>query len=127
VFHNLAEVSAAVGKHLGYSDWLEISQDRINMFAQATGDGSYLTLSLSNYFLPQILEVQGISMGVNYGVNRVRFPAPVTVGSRLRAGAQLIAADPIAGGLQTTMLITLEAEGGDKPVCTIEAVSCYLA
>ncbi len=119
VFANLDEVQAGVGRHLGHSDWLEITQERIDTFAEATGDHQwihvdakraadgpfgttiahgYLTLSLSNLFLPQIVDVQGISMGINYGVNKVRFPAPVPVGSRVRAGAELAAADPIAGG-----------------------------
>ncbi len=109
VFENLDEVKAGVGTHLGHSDWLTIDQERIDRFADATGDHQwihvdperakdgpfgatiahgYLTLSLSNYFLPQILDVRGVSMGVNYGMNKVRFPAPVTVGSRLRAGAR---------------------------------------
>jgi acyl dehydratase len=148
VFHNLDELAAAVGRHLGYSDWLEVSQERIDTFAEATGDyqwihvdperadggpfgttiaHGYLTLSLSNFFLPQIVEVQGISMGINYGVNRVRFPAPVPVGSRVRGGAELTAVDPIPGGVQTTMLITLELEQAGKPVCVIESLSRYLA
>jgi acyl dehydratase len=148
VFRNLEELAAAVGRHLGYSDWLEVSQERIDTFADATGDyqwihvdperadggpfgttiaHGYLTLSLSNFFLPQIVEVQGISMGINYGVNRVRFPAPVLVGSRVRGGAELTAVEPIAGGVQTTMLITLEVEQGGKPVCVIESLSRYLA
>jgi acyl dehydratase len=148
VFANLDELVAGVGRHLGYSDWLEIDQNRIDRFAEATGDHQwihvdperaaagpfgttiahgYLTLSLSNLFMPQIVEVRGISMGINYGVNKVRFPVPVPVGSRLRAGAQLTAADPIPGGVQTTIVITMETEGGDKPACVIESVSRYLA
>jgi acyl dehydratase len=148
VFRNLDELASAVGRHLGYSDWLEVSQERIDTFAEATGDyqwihvdperadggpfgttiaHGYLTLSLSNFFLPQIVEVQGISMGINYGVNRVRFPAPVPVSSRVRGGAELIAVDPIPGGVQATMRITLEVEQGGKPVCVIESLSRYLA
>jgi acyl dehydratase len=148
VFEDLDGVKAGVGRHLGYSDWLIIDQERIDQFADATGDhqwihvdpdraadgpfGStiahgYLTLSLSNHFLPQILEVRGISMGVNYGMNKVRFPAPVPVGSRLRGGAELIAVDEIEGGVQTTVLITIEIDGSDKPACVIESISRYLA
>jgi acyl dehydratase len=148
VFENLDEVKAGVGRHLGYSDWLTIDQARIDQFADATGDHQwihvdpdraadgpfgatiahgYLTLSLSNYFLPQILDVRGISMGVNYGMNKVRFPAPVPVGSRVRGGAELIAADEIEGGVQTTVLITIEIDGSDKPACVIESLSRYLA
>jgi acyl dehydratase len=148
VFANLDAVAAGVGRHLGYSDWLEITQERIDTFAEATGDHQwihvdakraaegpfgttiahgYLTMSLSNLFLPQIVDVQGISMGINYGVNKVRFPAPVPVGSRVRGGASLAAAEPIAGGLQTTIVITIEIEGSAKPACVIEALSRYLA
>jgi acyl dehydratase len=148
VFANLDELTAGVGRHLGYSDWLEIDQKRVDRFAEATGDHQwihvdparaadgpfgttiahgYLTLALSNFFLPQIVDVHGISMGINYGVNKVRFPSPVRVGSRLRAGAELTAADPIPGGVQTVVVITMETEGGDKPVCVIESVSRYLA
>jgi acyl dehydratase len=148
IFANLDELGRAVGRHLGYSDWLEVSQEQIDTFAEATGDyqwihvdparaaegpfgttiaHGYLTLSLSNYFLPQIVEVQGTSMGVNYGVNRVRFPHPVPVGSRLRAGAELAAVDPIPGGVQTTIVITIEVDGRDKPACVIESLSRYLA
>jgi acyl dehydratase len=148
VFANLDAVAAGVGRHLGYSDWVEITQERIDTFAEATGDHQwihvdtkraaegpfgttiahgYLTMSLSNLFLPQIVDVQGISMGINYGVNKVRFPAPVPVGSRVRGGASLAAAEPIAGGLQTTIVITIEIEGSAKPACVIEALSRYLA
>jgi acyl dehydratase len=111
VFTRPEELEKAVGQHLGVSDWLEITQDRIDRFADATGDHQwihvdpvraaqgpfgrtiahgYLTQSLVNHFLPQIVEVRGISMGVNYGADRVRFPAPVPVGSRVRGSAQLL-------------------------------------
>lgn len=147
VFENLEAVQAGVGRHLGYSDWLEITQDRVDLFAEATGDHQwihvdperarsgpfggaiahgYLTLSLSNYFLPQIVEVQGISAGVNYGVNKIRYPAPVPVGSRVRAGVDLLAVDEVPGGIQTTMKITIEIEGQDKPACVVESLSRYL-
>ncbi|WP_208027096.1 MULTISPECIES: MaoC family dehydratase [Rhabdothermincola] len=146
-FDGLDALRAAAGQHLGYSDWLEITQDRIDLFAEATGDHQwihvdperaaagpfgatiahgYLTLSLSNALLPQIMEVRGISMGVNYGVNKVRFPAPVKVGSRIRAGAELVAVEEIAGGVQTTILVTIEIEGGEKPACVIESLSRFL-
>jgi acyl dehydratase len=137
----------ATGSHLGHSDWLEITQDRVDRFAEATGDHQwihvdpvkakdgpyggtiahgYLTLSLSNLFLPQIVEITGFSMGINYGANKVRFPAPVPVGSRIRGGAELVAVEEIQGGLQTTVLITIEVEGGTKPACVIESISRYL-
>jgi acyl dehydratase len=147
VFEGLDEVRAAVGRELGTSDWLEITQERVNQFADATGDHQwihvdperakagpfggpiahgYLTLSLSNALLPEIVEVQGVSMGVNYGCGKVRFPAPVPVGSRIRASATLQAVEEVAGGVQTTMLITVEIEGGTKPACVIESISRYL-
>ncbi len=149
VFEDLDQLRAAVGSHLGYSDWLEITQERVDLFADATGDHQwihvdverakaespfggpiahgYLTLSLSNYFLPQVVEVRGISAGVNYGANKVRFPAPVPVGSRLRGGVELASVDEVAGGVQTTMVITVEIEGSPKPACVIESLSRYLA
>jgi acyl dehydratase len=148
ILHGIDEVRAAAGRHLGHSDWLEITQERIDRFAEATGDHQwihvdparaaegpfgatiahgYLTLSLTNYFLPQIVEVQGVSMGVNYGVNKVRFPAPVRVGAKVRAGAELVAVDEVAGGVQTTMVITVEVAGADKPACVVESLSRYLA
>src|SRR4051812_44985000 len=146
-FDGTAAVRAAVGQHLGYSDWIEITQERIDQFAAATGDRQwihvdpqrakdgpfgatiahgYLTMSLSNFFLPEIVRVDGISMGVNYGVNKVRFPAPVPVGSKVRAGAELAAIEDVKGGVQTTMVITIELEGSDRPACVIEAISRYL-
>ncbi|NBU55577.1 MAG: MaoC family dehydratase [Acidimicrobiia bacterium] len=141
------DVRANVGKHLGYSEWITVDQDRVNLFADATGDHQwihvdveratsgpfgapiahgYLTLSLSNYFLPQIVEVQGFSAGVNYGVDKVRFPSPVKVGSRVRAGAELAAVTEVTGGLQTTIVITVEVEGSPKPACVIDSLSRWL-
>jgi acyl dehydratase len=140
-------VRAAEGNHLGYSDWLLIDQDRVDTFADATGDHQwihvdpekakdgpfgaaiahgYLTMSLSNYFLPQIVETRGFSAGINYGVDKVRFPAPVKVGERIRAGAQLVEVTEVPGGLQTRMVITIEIDGGTKPACVIEALSRWL-
>jgi len=140
-------VRAAVGTHLGYSDWLTIDQDRVNLFAEATGDHQwihvdperaksgpfgaaiahgYLTMSLSNFFLPQIVEVQGFSAGINYGVDKVRFPSPVKVGESVRAGAEIAEVTEVAGGLQTRMMITIEIDGGTKPACVIEALSRWL-
>jgi acyl dehydratase len=148
VLDGIDEVKAAVGRHLGTSDWLEIDQGRIDQFADATGDhqwlhvdperaaagpfGStiahgYLTLSLSNALLPEVVDVRGFAMGVNYGMGKVRFPAPVPVGARIRASVELAAADDVTGGVQTTMLITVEIEGGAKPACVIESLSRYLA
>lgn len=141
------DLKSRLGTHLGYSDWLEIDQDRINLFADATGDHQwihvdperanngpfgapiahgYLTLSLSNFFLPHIVEVRGFNAGVNYGVDKVRFPSPVKVGQRVRAGAELVSIDDVKGGLQTTIRITIECEGAIKPACVIESLSRWL-
>ena len=146
VFETPEELKSAVGRHLGYSDWLEISQERIDQFAEATGDHQwihvdperaakgpfgttiahgYLTLSLASYFLPQIVEVRGISMGVNYGTDKVRFPAPVPVGSKLRAGAELVKAEEVKGGIQATVRVSIEVEGADRPSCVVDTISRY--
>lgn len=86
----------------------------------------YLTLALTNLFLPQVVEVRGTSLGVNRGTGTIRFPAPVPVGSRLRAGVELVAVDDVAGGIDTAMVITVERDGGDEPVCVVESLSRYL-
>jgi acyl dehydratase len=132
-----------VGQHLGYSDYVEITQEQVNQFAEATGDHQwihvdverakagpfgapiahgYLTLSLAPALMPQILQVNGVSMGVNYGLNKVRFMSPVPVGAKVRAGGELKAVDDIAGGAQMTMVLTFEIEGADKPACVAEAI-----
>jgi acyl dehydratase len=147
VFAKPADLAGAVGRHLGYSDWLTIDQARIDKFADATGDHQwihvdperarkgpfgrciahgYLTQSLVNHFLPQIVRVEGISMGVNYGADRLRFPAPVPVGSRVRAGAELLAAAPQKdGSIQATYRVTVEIEASDKPGCVIDTIARY--
>jgi acyl dehydratase len=138
---------AAVGTHLGVSDWLEITQERIDGFADATGDHQwihtdpdraregpfgttiahgYLTLSITNLFLPQLLRVRSAKLGVNYGANKVRFPAPVPVGSKIRMGAEIIDVADVPGGLQVTTRNTVEIEGGEKPACVVEALSRFL-
>ena len=147
VFEGTGALKAAVGEHLGYSDWITVDQDRIDLFADATGDHQwihvdaeaaaagpfgatiahgYLTVSLTNLFLPQIITVEGISMGINYGVNKVRFPTPVLVGSTIRGGADLMSVDEITGGVQCVIRITVEIEGADKPACVLENVTRYL-
>ncbi len=147
VFKTPAELEDAVGADLGESDWLIIDQDRINTFADATGDhqwihvdeekaksgpyGStiahgYLTVSLVNYFLPQLLDVQGISMGVNYGVDKIRFPAAVPVGSKVRARGLLTSVERTKdGGFQSKVTVTIEIEGGTRPACVVETISRY--
>ncbi|NCY16202.1 MAG: MaoC family dehydratase [Actinobacteria bacterium] len=140
-------VRAAVGTHLGFSDWLLMEQDRVNTFADATGDHQwihvdperaaagpfgapiahgYLTMSLSNFFLPQIIETRGFSAGINYGVDKVRFPSPVKVGDRIRAGAELLEVTEVNGGLQTLVRITIEIDGSDRPACVIDSLSRWL-
>ncbi|MFJ1655251.1 MaoC family dehydratase [Streptomyces sp. NPDC088337] len=146
IFTSPDELRAAVGEPLGYTDWLEIDQKRIDLFADATGDHQwihvdpekaaagpfgttiahgYLTLSLLPVFGPQLIEVRGVRMGVNYGTNKVRFPAPVPVGSRLRSTAVITGVDEVPGGAQVTVAFTVEREGGDKPVCVAESVVRY--
>ncbi|MDO0928450.1 MaoC family dehydratase [Streptomyces sp. TG1A-8] len=140
------ELRAAVGEQLGYTDWVEIDQKRIDLFADATGDHQwihvdpekaaagpfrttiahgYLTLSLLPLFGPQLISVEGVKMGVNYGTNKVRFPSPVPVGSRLRATAAITGVEDVPGGVQVAVAFTVEREGGDKPVCVAESVSRY--
>ena len=144
VFKNPAELKAAVGKHLGYSDWLEITQERVDQFAEATGDfqwihvdperakdgpfgttiaHGYLTLSLASYLLPQIVRYEGFAMAVNYGLDKVRFPSPVRVGARIRAGAELAEVTEVGTGVQVKTLVTIEVEGGEKPACVIESLA----
>jgi acyl dehydratase len=133
-----------VGQHLGYSEWHEITQERVNQFAEATGDHQwihvdveraknespfggpiahgYLTLSLLPALMPEIIHATGFRMGVNYGCNRVRFMSPVPVGSNLRLGAKLVSVDDIAGGVQSVYEMTFEIEGKEKPACVAEVV-----
>jgi acyl dehydratase len=123
------EVKAAVGTHLGQSDWLTLTQERVDDFTTAVGSDegmAFLVLSLSNYFLPQIVEVQGFSAGINYGTNEIRFPTPAAVGAKLRGTGELVAADEIPGGLQTQIRITIEMDGADEPACVIESLSRWL-
>jgi len=140
-------VKAAVGTELGTSEWLTITQDRVDLFADATDDHQwihvdpdkakdgpfgatiahgYLTVALSNRFLPEIVEVEGFSAGVNYGVDKVRFPQPVRVGDRIRGRASLDAVDDVAGGVQTHVRITIEIEGAAKPAAIIDSISRYV-
>ena len=137
-------VQGLVGQHLGYSDWVEITQEQVNQFAEATGDHQwihvdverakkespfggpvahgYLTLSLLVPLVSQTYTITDAKMGVNYGLNKVRFPAPVPVGSKVRARVTLKDVEEVAGGLQNTLAVTIEREGGDKPVCIAEWV-----
>jgi acyl dehydratase len=142
----LADLAGQVGKHLGPSEWRVIDQEQINRFADATGDHQwihldaeraksgpfgttiahgYLTLSLTPIFISQVLRVEGASMVVNYGLNRVRFPSPVPSGSRVRFGAELSAVEEVKGGVQVILAGTFELEGSDKPACVAEIVFRY--
>jgi acyl dehydratase len=142
------ELKSRVGDHLGYSDWHEVTQEQVNQFAEATGDHQwihvdperaksgpfggpiahgYLTLSMAPGLLHEVLIIEGFSMGVNYGINKLRFPAPVPVGKRLRVGATLKAADDVAGGVQPTLELNFEVEGQEKPACIAEVVYRYYA
>ena len=148
VFDHPRDLLGNEGMELGVSDWLEIDQKRIDTFADATDDhqwihvdptrakdgpfGStiahgYLTLSLVNKFLPEIVEVHGISMGVNYGNDKLRFPAPVPVGSRIRGRAELVKAEEVKNGaIQSTVRVTIEIEGNDRPACVVDTISRYI-
>jgi acyl dehydratase len=146
IFDTPQALFEVVGESLGVSDWLLLEQQRIDLFADATGDHQwihvdpvkaasgpfgaciahgYLSLSLVNLFLPQIVEVRGISMGVNYGCERVRFPAVVRVGSRVRGSAQLIAVEAVKGGVQATVRVSVEIDGEDRPGCVVDTISRY--
>jgi acyl dehydratase len=146
VFSNPAALLEAVGQDLGHSEWLEIDQQRINQFADATGDHQwihvdpekaaegpfgktiahgYLTLALANLFLPQLMSVENTSMGVNYGCEKVRFPAAVPVGSRLRGVGEVISAQEVKGGVQVVVRMTMEIEGSDRPACVIDTISRF--
>lgn len=144
VFRGIEELERAVGTHLGYSDWHTVTQRQIDTFAEATGDRQwihvdpekaaagpfggtiahgYLTLSLVPMLVWQVYAVEGVRMGVNYGANKVRFPSPVPVDTKVRAGVELLSVQPGAGGHQVTARVTIEREGADKPACVVETVS----
>ena len=142
-FQTLAELQALIGQELGTSDWITVDQERINLFAEATGDHQwihvdpvraaagpfrttvahgFLTLSLLPEMSASAFEVDDATMGVNYGLNRVRFPSPVAVDSRVRGHFKLISFEPVQGGAQMVVEVTMEREGSDKPVCVAESI-----
>jgi acyl dehydratase len=146
-FESADALKAAVGRSLGPSDWLTVEQDRVDLFADATDDHQwihvdverakegpfgtpiahgYLTLSLVNHFLPQLLAVPTAKMGVNYGCNKVRFPAPVPVGSRIRGRGEVVGVEEIPGGVQVVVRVTVEIENGAKPACVADTVSRFV-
>lgn len=136
-----------VDADLGSTDWIDVTQDQVDLFADATGDHQwihtdperasaespfggpiahgYLTLSLVNLFLPQLLEVHGASMGVNVGLDKVRFPSPVAVGSRIRGRGRIVSVEEARGGVQVVVRVTVEAEGADKPSCVADTISRF--
>ena len=144
---DINDLEAYQGMLIGHSAWVTVSQAMINAFADATGDHQwihvdperaaagpfgatiahgYLTLALTNQMLPELVRVDGISMGINYGTNKVRFPSPVVVGSRVRGGAELVQVDEVVGGYQAVIRITVEVEGSDRPACVVDSVSRFL-
>jgi acyl dehydratase len=144
VINGLDELKAKVGEELGVSDWVDVTQEAINAFADATDDHQWIhvdperakdtpfggtiahglyTLSIGPALSYTLYEVKGVAFALNYGYNKVRYPAPLPVGSRVRMRATLTAADEIAGGVQLTVTQTFEREGGDKPVCVAESVA----
>ena len=143
-FNTLAELQTLVGQELGASDWIVVDQQRINLFADATGDHQwihvdavrsaagpfgttvahgFLTLSLLPEMSASAFAIDDAKMGVNYGLNRVRFPSPVPVNSRLRGHFKLLSFEPIQGGAQIVVEVTMEREGSDKPVCVAESIA----
>ena len=143
-FARLEDLQAQVGQEIGLSDWLLVDQDRIDLFAQATGDQQwihtdparaaggpfgatvahgFLTLSLLPALFDSGFAIADVTMGINYGLNRVRFPAPLPAGSRVRGRFVLRAFEPLPGGAQLTVEVTIEREGSAKPVCVAESVS----
>ncbi|HET9078623.1 MAG TPA: MaoC family dehydratase [Acidimicrobiales bacterium] len=142
----LAGLKERVGQHLGYSEWHQVTQEQINLFADATGDHQwihvdverakagpfgapiahgYLTLSLTPTLLSEAFSVSGVAMGINYGLNKLRFPSPVPVGSKVRAGVELASVEDVNGGAQVQLNVTYEIEGGSKPVCVAEVLFRY--
>ena len=139
---NISALTDYVGREVGISEWLEVSQERINQFAEATEDRQwihvdverakrespfestiahgFLSLSLVSELMKRAILVNGVRMGINYGLNRVRFVSPVPAGSRIRGRFTLAAVEPVKGGVQATWNVTVERDGGDKPCCVAE-------
>jgi acyl dehydratase len=143
VINGFDELKGKVGEHLGYSDYVTITQEQVQLFADATGDHQwihldverakagpfggpiahgYLTLSLAPGLMGQVLQLNGTSMGVNYGCGKVRFPSPVPVGSKVRMGAKLVSVEDVSGGVQYVVELTFEVEGAAKPSCVAECI-----
>ena len=146
VFKSPRALMGSEGTQLGPTDWLLIDQDRVDGFAEVTGDHQwihvdveraksgpfggtiahgYLTMSLVNWFLPQLIEVRGFAHAVNVGADRLRFVSPVKVGSRIRGVGEIISAEEIKGAIQSVVRVTVEIEHGDKPACVVDTISRY--
>lgn len=146
IFETPATLIGAEGTKLGPTDWLTIDQDRVNGFAEVTGDHQwihvdverakdgpfggtiahgYLTMSLVNYFLPQLIEVLGFAHAVNVGADRLRFLSPVKVGSRIRGVGEIVGVEEVKGAIQSVVRVTVEIEGSDKPACVVDTISRY--
>jgi acyl dehydratase len=142
-FDSVKDLPGAVGEHLGYSDWVTVTQEQVNQFADATGDHQwihvdperakkgpfggpiahgYLTLAIISTLMKDIYRVDGLAMAINYGTEKVRFPAPLPVGSSVRAGGELVSVRETAQGFQLVVRMTVEAQGIAKPVCVADAV-----
>ncbi|WEL57791.1 MaoC family dehydratase [Pseudomonas kermanshahensis] len=145
-FSNAAQLLAAQGLDLGVTDWLEMTQARVSLFAEATGDQQwihvdperaasgpfggciahgYLTLALANLFMPQLMSLDNMAMGVNYGTDRVRFPAAVKVGTRVRGHGQVISAEMVGVAVQVVVRISIEIEGVERLGCVVDTISRY--
>ena len=146
LFNSAQQLLAAQGQDLGRTDWLLLTQERINLFAEATGDHQwihvdperaatgpfgaciahgYLTLALANLFRPQLMQFANLAMGVNYGSDRLRFPAPVKVGSRVRGHGEILRVETLGDTLQAVVRISVEIEGSDRPGCVVDTISRY--
>lgn len=146
IFETPAALLAAVGESFGPTEWVRIEQDRIDLFSKATDDHQwihvdperakdgpfggtiahgYLTMSLVNRFLPELIEVRGVSMGVNIGTDNLRFLNPVRAGSRIRGKGELVRAEEAKGGVQAVIRVTVEIEGAEKPACVVDTISRF--
>jgi acyl dehydratase len=146
IFEKPADLTGKEGTKLGPTEWLAIEQDRVDGFAEVTGDHQwihvdverakagpfggtiahgYLTMSLVNYFLPQLIEVRGFAHAVNVGADRLRFLNPVKVGSRIRGVGEIVSVEEVKGGIQSVVRVTVEIEGQDKPACVVDTISRY--
>ena len=146
IFNNPRDLIGQEGTKLGPTDWLTIDQDRVNGFAEVTGDHQwihvdverakagpfggtiahgYLTMSLVNFFLPDLIEVRGFTHAVNVGADRLRFLAPVKVGSKIRGVGEIVSVEEVKGAIQSVVRVTVEIEGSDKPACVVDTISRY--